>query len=179
MKPTDFVIKYYPFAAKTEINTGINLVAILAQAALESGWGENAPGNMFFGIKADKNWKGLRQLLTTFEYFNDDKQGYRFPEVISITPKNNRYLYTVKDYFRAYETPEGSFNDHADFFFKNSRYSEALKVKHDYKLFIQEIAKAGYATATSYADTLISIADSIQNIIENNNLEATIKSTKQ
>ncbi len=56
----------------------------IAQAALESGWGKSAPGNMFFGVKASKTTpENKKQLLATVEVLSDEKQGYRFPEVIS------------------------------------------------------------------------------------------------
>ena len=51
----NFYTTYAPYARQTEQHTGISHLFILAQAALESGWGAHAPGNMFFGIKAPKN----------------------------------------------------------------------------------------------------------------------------
>jgi flagellar protein FlgJ len=148
------------------MKTGINHLFILAQAALESGWGERAPGNMFFGIKASKDTPaGKKQLLTTSEVFSDDKQGYRFPQVLSITKRaDGKYLYKVKDWFRRYDTPGESFSDHAEFFFQNKRYAEALKVRDDPYKFAEAIAKAGYATATNYSATLKSVIKTIQNI---------------
>ena len=112
MTPKDFVQVYYPFAKESEAKTGIDARFTLAQAALETGWGKSAPGNMFFGIKADprKYPESERQLLTTSEVLSDDKQGARFPVLISITPRpDGKYLYRVKDWFRKYKTPEGSF----------------------------------------------------------------------
>ena len=165
MKPADFVRKYMPYALATENKKAIHRYFTLAQAALESGWGESAPGNMFFGVKAGKDTpENKRQLLTTTEILKDDKQGYRFPQVLSITKRTDgKYTYRVKDWFRKYDTPEESFSDHADFFYKNKRYAKALEVKHDPYLFAEEIAKAGYATAPNYADTLKSIIRTIQN----------------
>jgi flagellar protein FlgJ len=147
-----------------QTKAGINHLFILAQAALESGWGERAPGNMFFGVKASKNTPAnKKQLLITSEVFSDSKQGYRFPEVLSITRRSDgKYLYKVKDWFRKYDTPEESFSDHADFFFANKRYSEALKVKDDPYKFADAIAKAGYATATNYAGTLKAVIRTIE-----------------
>ena len=52
MTPKEFVKKYHPFALETERKTGIDARFTLAQAALETGWGKSAPGNMFFGVKA-------------------------------------------------------------------------------------------------------------------------------
>jgi flagellum-specific peptidoglycan hydrolase FlgJ len=68
VKPKEFVGTYYPFAKNAELKTGINAVAILAQAALESGWGKFAPNNMFFGIKDTDGVNENEQLLTTTEY---------------------------------------------------------------------------------------------------------------
>jgi flagellar protein FlgJ len=147
-----------------QTKAGINHLFILAQAALESGWGERAPGNMFFGVKASRNTPAnKKQLLITSEVFSDARQGYRFPEVLSITRRaDGKYLYRVKDWFRKYDTPEESFSDHAGFFFANRRYAEALKVKDDPYKFADAIAGAGYATATNYAGTLKAVIKTIE-----------------
>ena len=50
-----FKEKYLPYAMESERKTGLSAIFILAQAALETGWGKHAPGNMFFGIKATKD----------------------------------------------------------------------------------------------------------------------------
>ncbi|MCC9072440.1 glucosaminidase domain-containing protein [Flavobacterium sp. F-65] len=168
MKPELFVIKYLPHAKRVEAKNGISAVAILTQAALESAWGDVAPGNMFFGVKDTDGINGNEQLLTTTEY--SSKADLKFPEIISkeVVLKNGRkmFKYKVKDYFRKYETPEDCFADHASFFFKNKRYSEALKVKHDHNRFFEEIAKAGYATDPNYANTLKAVAKSITKFVK-------------
>lgn len=51
MTPSEFVKTYYKYAKQTQDKTGIDARFILAQAALETGWGKSVPGNMFFGIK--------------------------------------------------------------------------------------------------------------------------------
>lgn len=166
MKPEEFVVKYWAFALTTQQKTGISAIAILAQAAQESGWGKSAPGNMFFGVKDTDGINGNEQLLTTTEYSR--RADLKFPQIISITPvvRNGQkfFKYIVKDYFRKYNTPEESFTDHANFFAKNPRYAKALSVKHDPYLFIDQIAAAGYATDPTYAASLKSIARRIQSI---------------
>ena len=163
MTVIDFVKSFYPHAKKVENKTGISAVAILAQAALESGWGKFAPGNMFFGVKDTDGINGNEQLITTTEYHST--VNVKYPVIISITPtvKNGRKLfkYKVKDYFRKYNSPEECFNDHAQFFLKNKRYTKALLVKNDPLKFIDEVAKAGYATAPDYAIILKSVANKI------------------
>lgn len=164
MKPKEFVNTYYQFAKQTEAKTGISAIAILAQAALESGWGKFAPGNMFFGVKDADGINGNEQLLTTTEYSRS--ASLKFPVVLSVTPaiRNGQkwFKYRVKDYFRKYDTPEQSFTDHGNFFIKNKRYAKALKVKSDPYKFIDEVAKAGYATAPDYASILKSTAKLIE-----------------
>lgn len=157
MLPKDFVTQYLPFAQEAEGDTGISATAILAQAALESGWGERAVGNMFFGVKdTEKGRTGKGQLLVTTEYFKDPNQGHLFPEVLSVTwnEPRKRWKYVVKDWFRKYDTPADCFKDHARFFLENQRYAGALIHAGDPIRFLEEVAKAGYATAPDYARIL-------------------------
>lgn len=163
MKPELFVKMNLPHAKQVEAKTGILAVATLTQAALESAWGDVAPGNMFFGVKDTDGVNGNEQLITTTEYTRSAKNPMPFP--ISSTPiiKNGvkMFKHKGKDYFRKYATPEECFNDHAQFFLKNKRYAKALIVKNDYNRFFEEIAKAGYATDPNYADTLKAVSKSI------------------
>lgn len=162
MTPEEFVKTYYPFAKKVEDKNGISAIFILAQSALESGWGEKAVGNMMFGVKASaKTPENKRQLITTTEYLKT--ANVKFPEVISVVKQPNGFFkYKVKDWFRKYDSPEESFSDHADFFFKNPRYSFALKVKDNPVKFAEAIAKAGYATDPNYADVLKAMINSVK-----------------
>lgn len=167
MTAKQFVSTLLPFAKQTEAKTGISAIAILTQAALESGWGKASPGNMYFGVKDTDGINGNEQLLTTTEYSR--RADLKFPVIISVTPVllggQKYFKYKVKDYFRKYKTPEESFTDHATFFLKNKRYAAALKVKSDYNKFFDEIAKAGYATAPDYAKTLKSVAKTIAGLV--------------
>ena len=166
MTPKEFIKKYKPFALETEHKTGISHLFILAQAALETGWANSVPGNMFFGVKAGKDTPAnKKQLLNTTEILNAPNLGYKFPQVMSIYElPNGKYKYEVKDWFRKYDTPEEWFTDHAQFFFKNKRYAKALLVRNDPYKFAEEVAKAGYATATNYADSLKNIITKIINL---------------
>lgn len=165
MKPNDFVSAYLPYAMETEAATGISAAAILAQAALESGWGEKAPGNMFFGVKdPDKGKTGKGQLVVTTEYLRKPDLHHLFPEVISVvwSDKYKKWKYTVKDWFRKFDTPAGSFLEHAQLFTKNPRYANAVANGSDPEKFFREVQKAGYATAPNYADVLIAVSRTIQ-----------------
>ena len=156
MTPKEFIKQYKPFALDTERKTGISHLFILAQAALESGWAKSVPGNMFFGVKAGKETPAnKKQLLTTTEILSSPNLKHLFPLVISVKMlSSGKYKYTVKDWFRKYDTPEECFTDHAQFFFKNKRYAKALEVKAAPYKFAEEVAKAGYATAPDYANSL-------------------------
>jgi flagellar protein FlgJ len=85
-----------------------------------------AMGNMIFGIKDTDGVNGNEQLITTTEYTRSARNPMPVP--ISSTPVVRRgikmFKHKGKDYFRKYATPEDSFNDHAQFFFKNKRYSK-------------------------------------------------------
>ena len=158
MTPKEFVEKYKGFAKQTQNKTGINARFILAQSALETGWGKSSPGNMMFGVKAQRDTPpNKRQLVTTREVlkYPDDT---KFPEIISVTKRTDgKYNYVVKDWFMKYDTPEESFTDHANFFIRNKRYAKALEVKDHPFLFADAISKAGYATDPNYAELLKSI----------------------
>lgn len=162
LSPKAFVDKFLIYAKVTEEKTGIDATFTLAQAALESGWGERAVGNMFFGVKATKDTPAnKRQLLITREVLKHPDSV--FPEILSKTQLNNGdWEYRVKDWFRKYESPEESFSDHAEFFFKNKRYEKALEVRFNPYRFAEEIAKAGYATDPNYATILKGVIKTIE-----------------
>ena len=158
MSPKEFIKQYKPFALESEKKTGISHLFTLAQAALESGWGERGVGNNFFGIKVPKNLVSStpnekKQLLRTTEVLSSANAV--FPKIFSIKKRTDgKYTYIVLDWFRKYDTPEECFTDHAQFFFRNKRYAKALEVKADPYKFAEEVAKAGYATAPDYANSL-------------------------
>lgn len=163
MTPKEFVTAYLLFARDTERKTGIDAAFTLAQAALESGWGEKAVGNMFFGVKANPKTVPAtkRQLIQTREILSVPDAV--FPEVLSVKRrKDGKYEYVVKDWFRKYETPEESFTDHANFFHDNRRYAKALELRYNPYLFAEAIAKAGYATDPNYAETLKAVIRTVE-----------------
>lgn len=172
MNKSDFVKKYLPFALQTELKTGISAIAILAQSALETGWGESCPGNMMFGVKDTDGVNGNEQLIMTFEI--SSKYGLTpnqigLHTISSITPiiinKKRFYKYRGLGYFRKYNTPEESFTDHANFLISNPRYARALAVRKNPEAFLSEIAKAGYAQNPNYYEILSSIVKSIEKYI--------------
>lgn len=145
--PQQFIETLYPYAKEVERKTGIDARLMLAQSALETGWGkrpilkqDGTPSFNLFGIKATSAWQGDAAHITTTEY----RGGLAMKEKAS---------------FRAYASYEDSFNDYAHFLKTNSRYQEALSNKGQPKAFARELQEAGYATDPNYARKIGSIVD--------------------
>jgi flagellar protein FlgJ len=141
----EFVRKLHPLAVQAAKELGVEPKVILAQAALESGWGrsviKNGNGdNSFnlFNIKADKSWQGKQAQVATLEF----DQG--------IAKKVNAG-------FRSYDSFKESFRDYVDFIKSNPRYSNALKKAGNAEQYMHELQRAGYATDPKYADKVIGI----------------------
>ncbi|MGI0116874.1 flagellar assembly peptidoglycan hydrolase FlgJ [Zooshikella sp. RANM57] len=146
--PATFIKSLYPIAEKVASAVGIDPRFMLAQAALETGWGKRmirqADGsNSFnlFGIKANKRWQGDKANIATTEY----RQGVAVRERAD---------------FRSYESYEASMRDYVDFLQQNPRYKQALSVKENPEQFLLELQRAGYATDPRYAKKIINIANS-------------------
>lgn len=169
MKAKDFKLRFLPFAEVTAIKTGIDPYVILAQSALETGWGEHAPGNMMFGVKDFDGINGNEQLITTFEFsrrFGLTPAQIGLHEIHDVSPSVTNpgfYKYTGTAYFRKYNTPEESFTDHARVFAKNPRYKEALAHRYDPETFVRLMAPI-YAQSPTYASSVLSIMKTLKAI---------------
>jgi peptidoglycan hydrolase FlgJ len=146
--PEEFVAALWPVAEKVGYEMGVNPKAIIAQAALETGWGKSvmhdqSGRNAFnlFGIKADSRWQGSAVNANTLEY----RDGVANREVAS---------------FRAYENYEDSFRDYADFVRNSARYQQALGNGDDVQKYSQGLQQGGYATDPHYALKIQRIAGS-------------------
>ncbi len=165
MKPQEFFDKYAEDAKSAMREKGIPASVTLAQAGLESAYGAAVFENNFFGIKSDSEWRGKKQLLRTTEvlkYATEAElmtaRGFAFPSVISITARpDGKFLWAIRDNFRAYDSVKDGFIDHANFFIVNSRYHQAIVDKDNADKFAEDIAEAHYATAPNYGHTLINI----------------------
>ncbi|HUO44431.1 MAG TPA: flagellar assembly peptidoglycan hydrolase FlgJ [Burkholderiales bacterium] len=143
-----FVSQMWPYAAQASQSTGVPPQFILAQAALESGWGQgeirSAGGSNtynLFGIKADAGWSGPTAEVTTTEYVNGAPQ--------KITAR-----------FRVYGSYAEAFQDYAQLLTSQPRYSETLAQGSDAADFARGLQQAGYATDPMYADKLVRIINS-------------------
>lgn len=138
-KQTAFIQKILDGAMAAQKKTGILTSLTLAQAALESGWGNSSIGNNIFGIKATASWKGKKRKIKTAEY-SGGKKGY----------------YDL--WFRDYDTIEDSILDHGKLL-TYPRYAKVRAAK-TYAEACRAIQAAGYATDPKYAEKLISLIKS-------------------
>jgi flagellar protein FlgJ len=156
-----FIKQFLPVAKVIEGKTGLPSLAILAQSALETGWGTKVKGNSYFGIKAKT---GI--LVRTTEI--SSTPNLHFPEIFSVTKFKDengkiKYRYDCKTYFATYATPFDSFLSYAEFILTNPRYSKAVENKDNPERYLQEIARAGYATGLNYEKSVLEVLNSIKN----------------
>lgn len=122
--------------------TGIPAKFMLAQAALETGWGkkeivsrDGRSAHNLFGIKATGNWTGKVVEATTIEYINGKPQ-------------------KRVEKFRAYDSYADAFKDYANLLRSNPRYERVLASAQDADGFAYGLQRAGYATDPHYAEKL-------------------------
>jgi len=176
MRKEEYVLKYYNEALICEQKSKIPYLFTLGQCAVETLWGDKAPGNMMFGIKDTDGINGNEQLVTTTEYLKDANA--KFPVIVSKTwiEKIKKYKYIVKTWFRKYNSPSESFIDHAKFFMTNARYKDNFtKCGNDPYAWADEVARDGYATGVNYAATIKSVMYSIENVITKLKKEGKLK----
>ena len=136
----DFVASILPSAIEESKRTGIDPRIIVAQGALESGWGKHAPGNNLFGIKSHGQPGG--NTLSTTEYVNGQPQ----QQTAS---------------FRGYESPTDSVRGYGDFMLQNPRY-KPLRQAQGLDAQLEALGASGYATDPKYASSVGAIARGIQ-----------------
>ena len=142
-----FVSSVYPHLQAIAKEAGFDPDILMAQAALETGWGQHMikdeqGENSFnlFGIKADHRWQGDKVQVSTTEY----RQG--------MAVKENAY-------FRRYDSYADSVKDYVQFISENPRYQTAIEYKSKPKEYIQALQEAGYATDPQYANKVIRVSD--------------------
>ena len=142
--PEDFVALVLPNAEAAGAELGVDPLALVAQAALESNWGRQIPtaeGNSsfnVFGIKADPGWGGRRTVKETLEYAGGVPERRREP-------------------FRAYESVAHGFEDYVAFLKGNARFSGALRQGQDGEAFAIALHRAGYATDPDYSTKIAAV----------------------
>jgi flagellar protein FlgJ len=137
-----FVQQHSAAADAAAAQTGIPAPFMLAQAALETGWGkreiigiDGSASHNLFGIKAGAHWTGPTVDVKTTEYI-----GGRPRQMVQK--------------FRAYGSEAESFADYAKLMKDSPRYASVVAQGSDAKQFAQGLQKAGYATDPAYAEKL-------------------------
>jgi flagellum-specific peptidoglycan hydrolase FlgJ len=136
-----FLKAYTPVAKEVAEELGVSYRIVLAQAALESGWGKSVKGNGLMGVKSHGEEGGVD--VVTHEVVNGKK--------VKIT-----------DSFRQYDTPEDSIRGYAGFLKANSRYRHFLRAgveNEDAQL--SALQSSGYATDPLYSQKLKNIIKGI------------------
>lgn len=143
--PRQFIEELLPHARRAAKQLGVDPGVLIAQSALETGWGQmmakdaaGATSYNLFGIKATSNWAGGQVEVPTIEFDDGVMVKQRAP-------------------FRVYESIAHSFDDYVTLVRENPRYSDALTRASDPAAYITALQTAGYATDPSYADKVINI----------------------
>jgi flagellar protein FlgJ len=146
----DFLRTMRPHAEQAAREIGVDPDALLAQAALETGWGRSVPCNAngecsfnLFGIKAGSQWSGATVNVPTLEF----ESGIPVRKV---------------ERFRAYDSPADSFRDYAALIRDSSRYASARGAGDNVAAFASALQQGGYATDPNYAQKIAAVADEIR-----------------
>ena len=137
-----FISELLPHANEAARELGVDPRALIAQAALETGWGRSQPGgdsHNLFGIKAGTHWNGASVQANTQEF----DAGIATRDVAS---------------FRAYGSPRESVDDYVRLIRDNPRYAGAMNTGSDVQAFASALQRGGYATDPDYARKLAAVA---------------------
>lgn len=147
-QPEDFVRDLWPHALEAERELGVDAEVLIAQSALETGWGkyihsqDNGDSSYsLFGIKADQRWSGQSVAVSTLEFKDGTMQ-------------------REQARFRAYDSVGDAFADYVDFIKSNPRYQQALEHGFNPDAYARELQQAGYATDPDYAHKIQRIRNS-------------------
>jgi flagellar protein FlgJ len=142
----EFVATMLPLAKDAAARIGVDPTVLVAQAALETGWGKSimrqsdgSSSHNLFGIKAQGTWQGPEARAITSEF------------------RDGKMVKETAD-FRSYDSYASSFHDLVSFLQNNNRYQETLKSADNPEQFVKELQKAGYATDPDYASKISQIA---------------------
>jgi flagellar protein FlgJ len=154
-----FVKSLEPIAQQAASQLGVSTDTLIAQAALETGWGRHVPtaGNgassfNLFGVKASGGWSGDSVNSLTTEVV--DGQAAAMPQS-----------------FRAYSSVQQGVNDYVTLLQRNARYQSALGTGSDVGAFATGLAHGGYATDPDYVQKLQATAAAVKALRASNTSE--------
>jgi len=147
--PQEFVTGLWPAAQAAAARLGTQPAVLIAQAALETGWGQaiirgqgGESSHNLFNIKADSRWSGARVAVPTLEY--EDGIAVRRREA-----------------FRVYDSFQASFDDYVSLLRGSPRYAAALERAADPRAFVEALHEAGYATDPEYSGKVLRVLDGL------------------
>lgn len=147
----DFLAQLSLPAKLASEQSGIPHHLILAQAALESGWGQRQirrengePSFNLFGVKASSDWKGKVTEITTTEYENGEMK-------------------KVKARFRVYGSYLEALSDYVGLLTRNPRYAAVTSAATP-EQGAQALQRAGYATDPNYARKLTGMIQQLKSM---------------
>lgn len=131
-------------AISTRKNTGMSAALQVAQAILETGWGQSVPVDKYDG---------------TFSYnlFGIKGEGTKGSVTSNTWEEYNGVTFRIDAEFRAYRNERESWQDHKDLLLLRERYAPFREVMYDSTLGAWELKRCGYATDSQYAIKLIDI----------------------
>jgi flagellar protein FlgJ len=147
-----FVRSLEPLAQSAGQSLGVAPDTLIAQAALETGWGRSMPTDSngrssanLFGVKAGESWRGASVQATTTEY----DQG-----IPSSTPAA----------FRSYDDTAQSVGDYVSLLQTSPRYAGALGTGSDVHAFASGLQRGGYATDPDYVNKLVATVATLRQL---------------
>lgn len=155
----DFIARLRPDAERVAAQLGVTPDAVIAQAALETGWGRSIPagadgnGNNLFGIKAGATWQGSRIDALTREFTAGSEQ-------------------QLTQSFRTYASLSEGMGDYARLLGSSPRYAAALNTGADVKAFATALHRGGYATDPDYVQKLVDTAASVRELMRDAGLKS-------
>jgi flagellar protein FlgJ len=157
----EFLDAILPAAEKAAAQLGVSPRNLIAQAALETGWGRHLPRSAdgrvsfnFFGIKATGGWRGPAVSSSTTEVLQGRAQ-------------------RMVERFRAYSSIDESVADHARLIGNSRRYQAVRGTGDDALAFGTALHRGGYATDPGYAKKIVAVADSVGRLLDARSLVAT------
>ncbi|MGH8232461.1 MAG: glucosaminidase domain-containing protein [Steroidobacteraceae bacterium] len=147
-----FVRALEPLAQRAGARLGVAPDTLIAQAALETGWGRNQPTDAsghasanLFGVKAGASWQGPAVTSATIEYVQGQP------------------LATNAE-FRSYDNTAQSVGDYVSLLSRDPRYAAALGTGADVQAFANGLQRGGYATDPDYANKLVATVATLRQL---------------
>jgi flagellar protein FlgJ len=158
---TTFINRVAPLAERAASQLGVSADALIAQAALETGWGRHLPGGAaggaggadgaggagfnLFGIKAGGAWAGQAASAQTIEYRGGAPA-------------------SLPQSFRSYGSLQQGVDDYVNLLSGAARYRQALGTGSDVTAFAAGLQRGGYATDPAYAQKLAGLAQQVRSL---------------